>query len=89
MYRFDPRRAGTPETPLKMDQATHKIGELEAFLRNETRFRMVEQQNPERFKHLVGLAKTEIDMRHALYERLSRPEAPAATLPSTVHGGKQ
>ncbi len=41
-------------------------------MRNETRFRMVEQANPERFKHLVAAAQREATNRFAVYEQLGQ-----------------
>jgi pyruvate-ferredoxin/flavodoxin oxidoreductase len=57
-------------------------------MRNETRFRVVEQQNPERFRKLLEQAQNEIRTRRALYEELARgaapaPKAPAAPAPAT------
>ena len=52
------------------------------FARNETRFRMVEQQDPQRFKELMSLAQKNATDRFALYEHLATPvehhEAPVA-----------
>jgi hypothetical protein len=41
-------------------------------MRNETRFRMVEQMNPERFKKLVEAARMEVRTRYHLYEELTK-----------------
>jgi hypothetical protein len=46
------------------------------FARNETRFRMVEQQNPARFKALMEEAQTDIFTRWATYEQLALAMAP-------------
>ena len=75
LYRFDPRRIALGESPLKLDSATPKI-ELAKYLRNETRFRMVEQANPERFKHLLALAQREVTNRFAVYEQLAKVTMP-------------
>jgi pyruvate-ferredoxin/flavodoxin oxidoreductase len=45
-------------------------------MRNETRFRMVEQANPERFKHLVAAAQREATNRFAVYEQLAKVTMP-------------
>ena len=39
-------------------------------MRNETRFRMVEQQDPARYRDLVKQAKANIDERFRLYQQL-------------------
>ncbi len=75
LYRFDPRRIALGESPLKLDSGTPKV-ELTAYFRNETRFRMVEQANPERFKHLVAAAQREVTNRFAVYEQLANVTMP-------------
>jgi pyruvate-ferredoxin/flavodoxin oxidoreductase len=76
LYRFDPRRAVEGQSALKLDSAPPK-GDLAEYMRNETRFRMVEQQNPERYRELVQLAKAGIAERFELYARLEQPAAKA------------
>ncbi len=87
LYRFDPRRIPTGETPLTLDVTSIK-GSLAEFMRNEARFRMVEQQNPARFRRLLHRAEREVRERFAIYETLAKltmtkaaaaaPPAPAA-----------
>jgi pyruvate-ferredoxin/flavodoxin oxidoreductase len=71
LFRFDPRRAAAGESPLKLDSPPPKQDVAE-FMRNETRFRMVEQINPERFKKLVEAARMEVRTRYHLYEELTK-----------------
>jgi hypothetical protein len=40
-------------------------------MRNETRFRMVEKQDPERFKRLAVLAQRNAAQRFAVYQQLA------------------
>ncbi|MGE3841950.1 MAG: pyruvate:ferredoxin (flavodoxin) oxidoreductase [Vicinamibacterales bacterium] len=75
LYRYDPRRADAGESPLVLDSAPPK-GELGKYMRNETRFRLVEQQNPERFQALLAQAQANVKKRTALYEELARGAAP-------------
>ncbi len=75
LYRFDPRRLVAGETPLKLDSSPPK-GKLVDFARNETRFRMVEQQNPARFRELMDEAQTDIYTRWAMYEQLALAMTP-------------
>ena len=75
LFRYDPRRVVDGELPLQMDSAHPKVP-LGQYLRNETRFRMVEQQNPEGFKHLLGLAQREVTNRFAVYEQLAKVSMP-------------
>ncbi len=91
LYRFDPRRIPTGETPLVMDSTSIKAS-LAQFMRNEARFRMVEQQNPVRFRRLLQKAEREVRERFAIYENLAKitmtkagaaipPSAPAPIAP--------
>ncbi len=80
LYRFDPRRAAAGESPLKLDSSAPK-GNLVDFERNETRFRMVEQQDPDRFRMLADAAQADVHTRWSMYESLARvftPPRPAA-----------
>ncbi|MGZ6142878.1 MAG: pyruvate:ferredoxin (flavodoxin) oxidoreductase [Myxococcales bacterium] len=69
LYRYDPRRAVAGESAFKLDSAPPK-GDLGVYMRNETRFRMVEQQDPARYRELVKQAKANIDERFRLYQQL-------------------
>jgi len=77
LYRFDPRRVAEGESPLKLDSSPPK-GRLVDFARNETRFRMVEQQDPARFRALMEEAQGEIHTRWATYEQLAQAMTPRA-----------
>ena len=54
-----------------MDTATIK-GSIATFMRNEARFRMVEQQDPERFRGLLVKAEREVKNRFQVYENLAK-----------------
>jgi pyruvate-ferredoxin/flavodoxin oxidoreductase len=41
-------------------------------MRNEARFRMVEQQNPTRFRRLLHRAERDVRERFAIYETLAK-----------------
>jgi pyruvate-ferredoxin/flavodoxin oxidoreductase len=75
LYRFDPRRRAAGESPLKLDSGAPK-GKLVDFERNETRFRMVELQDPARFRALAEAAQKDVHVRWAMYENLARVLAP-------------
>jgi pyruvate-ferredoxin/flavodoxin oxidoreductase len=77
LYRFDPRRIAAGESPLKLDSAPPK-GKVIDFARNETRFRMVEQQDPAHFRHLMEEAQEDIFTRWATYEQLALAMTPRA-----------
>ncbi|OQA37869.1 MAG: Pyruvate-flavodoxin oxidoreductase [Acidobacteria bacterium ADurb.Bin340] len=78
LFRFDPRRIATGEAPLQMDSSAPKI-DLGAYVRNETRYRMVEQVNPEHFGQLLASAQREIHNRFATYENMAKLTMPAKT----------
>ncbi|HUI24673.1 MAG TPA: pyruvate:ferredoxin (flavodoxin) oxidoreductase [Candidatus Kryptonia bacterium] len=71
LYRFDPRRFASNESPLQLDSAPPRVN-LSEYVRNETRFRMVEQQDPARFKTLLAAAQNEVSRRFAIYEQLAK-----------------
>ena len=76
LYRYDPRRVGgNGEGAFQLDSGAPK-GDVGTYMRNETRFRMVEQQNPERYRELVQLARANIAERFQIYARLSQDAKP-------------
>ena len=83
LYRFDPRRAVDGGSAFKLDSSPPK-GDLAAYMRNETRFRMTENQNPDRYRELVKSAKNDIQERFRLYEKLEKgvPITPSGAAPA-------
>ena len=75
LYRFDPRRVAAGEPPLKLDSGKAKASPKE-FMQNETRFRMVEKSDPERFKALLNTAAQMTEQRWAVYEQLAGLRVP-------------
>jgi pyruvate-ferredoxin/flavodoxin oxidoreductase len=71
LYRFDPRRIAEGESPLMLDSKEPKIG-VDQFTKNETRFRMVERQDPERFKKLLKAEQAEVTSRFGIYEQMAQ-----------------
>ncbi len=53
LYRFDPRRIPQGEAPLHLDYGPPKA-KVADYLRNESRFRMVERADPARYKMFVA-----------------------------------
>jgi pyruvate-ferredoxin/flavodoxin oxidoreductase len=76
LFRFDPRRAALGGPAMQLDSAAPK-GHIGQFVKNETRFRMVEQQNAERFRAMMETASRDIAARYAMYERLAQVGAAA------------
>ncbi len=71
LFRFDPRRLDKGEIPLQMDSGAPKVPMLQ-YVRNETRYRMIEQQNPEHFKKLMDQAQLDTTNRYSVYEQLAK-----------------
>jgi pyruvate-ferredoxin/flavodoxin oxidoreductase len=76
LFRFDPRRIQQGQPPLVIDARPGKASVAE-YMRNETRFRMVERMNAERFRELAAAARDHSERRIALYEQLSHIVLPA------------
>jgi pyruvate-ferredoxin/flavodoxin oxidoreductase len=72
LYRYDPRLVPTGKSPLQIDSAPPKA-HLSQFVKNETRFRMVEQQDPARFRSLLAASQEHTARRLALYQELAKP----------------
>ncbi len=70
LYRFDPRRVAAGEPPLKLDSPPPKTAARD-YMRNETRFRMVEKLDPDRFKRLLAAAERDARQRYAVYQQLA------------------
>ena len=78
LFRYDPRRGAEGKNPLILDSAPPK-GDLERFLYNETRFRMVESADPERARRLLEEIRHDVQVKYRLYEQLAHLNAvPAA-----------
>jgi pyruvate-ferredoxin/flavodoxin oxidoreductase len=78
LYRWDPRRIPVGESPLKLDSAPGKV-DVAQYVRNETRFRMVEQQDAKRFAMLLERQKRYVANRFAAYEHLAKLMMPVRT----------
>jgi len=62
---------------MALDSGAPKVA-LEQFTRNETRFRLVEQQDPARARELARQGQAAIRARFATLEDLARPISPPA-----------
>jgi pyruvate-ferredoxin/flavodoxin oxidoreductase len=80
LYRFDPRRVREGQPPLELDAAPPKKSALD-YLRSETRFRMVEKSDPERFRKLLRAAERDARQRLAVYQQLAGIRIPAGEGP--------
>jgi pyruvate-ferredoxin/flavodoxin oxidoreductase len=70
LYRYDPRRVGRGEPPLHLDSGAPKTP-LAEYMRNEGRFRVVEQTDPVRYARLLKAADKVMRQRYAVYQQLA------------------
>ena len=80
LYRYDPRRIDEGKPPLVIDAPAGKIPVSE-YMNNETRFRMVERIDPERFRRFAKQAQAFAERRIGVYKHMAElrmsGEAPA------------
>jgi pyruvate-ferredoxin/flavodoxin oxidoreductase len=77
LFRFDPRRLAKGEPGLVMDGGEPKVA-LADYVRNETRYRIVERAHPEAFKAMMETAQLDIKNRYASYEYMSKLTLPGS-----------
>jgi pyruvate-ferredoxin/flavodoxin oxidoreductase len=85
LYRFDPRRIDQGEPPLVVDMPGGKIP-VQEYMRNETRFRMVERMDPEAFRDFARRSQLAAERRIATYQHLAtlRLPKPAEAIVATA-----
>ncbi len=70
LYRYDPRLKAEGKNPFQLDSKPPKI-ELQDYIYNETRYRMLRQSNPEAAERLLIEAKKAIAERWQRYQLLA------------------
>jgi len=80
LYRFDPRRLVRGEPPLHLDYGPPKA-KVADYMRNESRFRMIERADPARYKRFLVEAQAAAERRYAVYEQLAGITVPAIKSP--------
>ena len=70
MYRYDPRRTTEGLPPLQLDPGPPR-NDFGAYMMSEGRFRVIQQNAPERFAQLADEARHDLRVRRARYERRS------------------
>ncbi|MBR4114493.1 MAG: pyruvate:ferredoxin (flavodoxin) oxidoreductase, partial [Bacteroidales bacterium] len=70
LYRFDPRRLEAGQVPLQLDSKTTKS--VAEFMETETRFKIVQRADVERYERLVKKAEEQIANRLKLYDHLAQ-----------------
>ena len=94
LYRYDPRRTPKGEPPMRLDYGPPKA-RVADYMRNESRFRVVERTDPARFKDFLKEAQRAAEQRYAVYSQLAgitvppgEPEA-ADTTAAAEEGGER
>ncbi len=72
LYRFDPRLLAEGKVPLQLDSRSSK--DISEFMASETRFKIVERADAERYQRLVKMAQDRVQNRLKLYSHLAKPE---------------
>jgi pyruvate-ferredoxin/flavodoxin oxidoreductase len=75
LFRFDPRRAAKGEPPLHLDYGPPKPLAAD-YMRNESRFRVVERTDPVRFKAFLREAQDAARRRYSIYQQLAGIKVP-------------
>jgi pyruvate-ferredoxin/flavodoxin oxidoreductase len=70
LYRFDPRLKEEGKNPFQLDSTPPK-GFIAQYMRNETRFRTVEREYPQRFAELSAMAQRFVTDRYARYQQIA------------------
>jgi pyruvate-ferredoxin/flavodoxin oxidoreductase len=75
LYRFDPRRIAKGEPPMRLDYGPPKP-QVAEYMRNESRFRVVERTDPARFRGFLKDAQEAARRRYAIYQQLAGISVP-------------
>jgi pyruvate-ferredoxin/flavodoxin oxidoreductase len=70
LYRFDPRKKLTGESPFMLDSGTPKIGLLD-YMSGEMRFKMLMDKDPERANELAKIEEKYVKEKFAIYKNLA------------------
>ena len=76
LYRFNPERTGTAESPLHLDSAPASMPVADYF-KMENRFKLLAMSNPEDSVRVMQLAQSDADARRRKYEYLAALHAPS------------
>ncbi|MCK6488672.1 MAG: pyruvate:ferredoxin (flavodoxin) oxidoreductase [Planctomycetes bacterium] len=70
MFRYNPDLAVAGQNPLTLDSKDPTVS-LESYTANETRYRMLQQSDPERAAELSQQASSDIKARHLFYQQMA------------------
>ncbi len=85
LYRFDPRRLVKGEPPLHLDYGPPKA-KVADYLRNESRFRMVERADPAQYRKFVAESTAAAQRRYAVYSQLAGITVPVIDATPEANG---
>lgn len=77
LFRFNPMQASEGKNPLKLDSRAPAIP-MQEYAYNETRYKVLVQNDEERAEKLMGMAQKFVNERWSLYERLLEAYEPKA-----------
>ncbi len=70
LFRFDPRRIPAGQPPMHLDYGPPRA-RVADYMRNESRFRVVERTDPVRFRAFLKSAEEAARQRYAVYQQLA------------------
>ncbi|MFL6332759.1 MAG: pyruvate:ferredoxin (flavodoxin) oxidoreductase [Pyrinomonadaceae bacterium] len=70
LYRYNPAHAGDGKNPFQLDSSAPKIP-LQDYIYTETRYRMLQQSDPEVARFLLGRAQEVVDERWRQYKQMA------------------
>jgi pyruvate-ferredoxin/flavodoxin oxidoreductase len=88
LYRFDPRRVVKGEPPLHLDYGPPKA-KVADYMKNESRFRMIERADPARYKKFLEDAQAAAERRYAVYQQLAGIKVPVPEPAKENVGGEE
>ncbi|HKI85787.1 MAG TPA: pyruvate:ferredoxin (flavodoxin) oxidoreductase, partial [Thermoanaerobaculia bacterium] len=87
IFRYDPRLAAEGKPPLNLDMPAPKR-KVREYMETETRFRMVEKIDRNRYQKLLAAAQSEVERRYAVYTQLAGITVPSENDGQIEEGGR-
>ncbi|HET7294900.1 MAG TPA: hypothetical protein VFM88_20950, partial [Vicinamibacteria bacterium] len=75
LYRFDPVRLRNGQPPLHLDYGAPKA-KVADYMRNESRFRMIERADPARYRKFLEESEEAARRRYLVYQQLAGISVP-------------
>ena len=80
LFRYNPELRKTGQNPFQLDSKPPTLS-LDAYLYNETRYRMLVHSDPERARHLLEQAQNDVKDRWRIYEHWAAMPGETSTPP--------